>query len=44
MEEVVPQIKVGLNPHVSLAQGYEGCDVQNLKRRQMMDLQDIELQ
>jgi hypothetical protein len=42
--EVVPQIKVGLNPHVSLAQGYEGRDVQNPQRSQMMQLQAIELQ
>jgi hypothetical protein len=42
--EVVPQIKVGLNPHVSLVQGYEGHDVQNPQRSQMMQLQAIELQ
>jgi hypothetical protein len=44
MTEIVPQIKVGLNPHVSLAQGYEGRDVQNPQRSQMMQLQAIELQ
>jgi hypothetical protein len=35
---------VGLNPHVSLTQGYEGCNVQNPQRSQMMQLQTIELQ
>jgi hypothetical protein len=42
-EDVVSQIKVGLNPHVSLAQGYEGRDVQNAQRSQIMQLQNIEL-
>jgi hypothetical protein len=44
MEDVVSQIKVGLNLHVSLAQGYEGRDVQDPQKSQMMQLQDIELQ
>jgi hypothetical protein len=26
-EEMVPQFKVGINPHVGLTQGHEGHDV-----------------
>jgi hypothetical protein len=37
-KDVVSQIKVGLNLHVSLAQGYEGRDVQDPQKSQMMQL------
>jgi hypothetical protein len=43
MEEIVPQIKVGLNPHVGLAQGHEGRYMQDPQRSQMMQLQVVEL-
>jgi hypothetical protein len=44
MEEVVPQVEVGLNPHVGFAQGYEGRDMYDPQRSQMMQFQVIELQ
>jgi hypothetical protein len=41
MEEVVPQMKVGLNPHVSLKQGYEGRDVQNCHALKLVNLGNL---
>jgi hypothetical protein len=43
-EEIVPQIEVGLNPHVSLTQGHEGRHMQDPRRSQVMHFQAIELQ
>jgi hypothetical protein len=42
-KEIVPQIEMGLNPHIGLAQGHEGCNMQDPRRSQMMQLQAIEL-
>jgi hypothetical protein len=44
MEEVVPQVEVGLNQHVGFTQGYEGRDMYDPQRSQMMQFQVIELQ
>jgi hypothetical protein len=43
-EEVIPQIEVGHNPHMGLAQGHKGCYMQDTQRSQVMELQAIELQ
>jgi hypothetical protein len=37
-EEIVPQIEVGFNPYVSLAQGHKGCCMQDLGGSQVMQL------
>jgi hypothetical protein len=36
VKEVVPQIEVGLNPHVGLAQGHKGRYVQDPRGGQVM--------
>jgi hypothetical protein len=43
-KEVVPQVEVGFDPHVGLTQGYERCNTQDPRRRQMMHPQAMELQ
>jgi hypothetical protein len=44
MKEIVPQIKVKLNPQVGLAQGHEGHNMQDPRRSQLMQLQATEVQ
>jgi hypothetical protein len=39
-EEIAPQVKVGLNPHVGLTQGCEGRDMQDPRGGQMMQLKE----
>jgi hypothetical protein len=36
MEEVVPLVEVVFNPHVGLTQGYEGPNMQDPRRSQMI--------
>jgi hypothetical protein len=43
MKEVVPQIEVGLNPHVGLTHGHKGRYVQDLQGGQVVQFQAIEL-
>jgi hypothetical protein len=43
LEKVAPQVKVGLNPNVGLAQGHEGCHMQDPRRSQVMQLQAVGL-
>jgi hypothetical protein len=43
-KEVVPQVEMGVNAHVGLAQSYEGYNVQDPRQGQIVQLQAIVLQ
>jgi hypothetical protein len=43
-KEIVPQIEVGLNPHIGLTHGHKGRHVHDPQGGQVMQFQAIELQ